>query len=420
MHVGRSWSAAGLALALLCPAAAFAAKTIELVLDASGSMNAALPAGGTRIAAAKSAVETAVAGLPADTTLAFRAYGHQSPREKHDCNDTALLVPFGPVSGSRAAVVQAARGLAARGYTPISRVLRLAAADLKPMSGEKVILLVSDGKETCDADPCATARALKEADASLVIHAIGFEVDSAAKAELTCLAQMTGGSYFDAAGVEGLTKALGAASVQGLAAVQVQGKEPGNLEIKNADLRGHRVRDAVTGAEVGEISSMKSVIRVPPGIYNVTFGNGIWRGVEVRAKGTTTLAPAVLAIEGASMKGHEIRDSETGAELDELSSFRASAPLLPGLYDVTFGGATWRHVRLDGGAKTTLRPGLLEVTGATMNGHGVYDASGAKVGEVSSLGSRIPLPPGSYTVDIGGKRVPFTLAEGQKVVLPGK
>ena len=410
----------GLLIFLTCPVPASAAKTIELVLDASGSMNAALPAGGTRIAAAKSAVEKAVAGLPAETTLAFRAYGHQSPRDKHDCNDTALLVPFGAVSANGAAVTLAAKGLTARGYTPISRVLRLAAADLAPKTGEKVILLVSDGKETCDADPCATARALNEADASLVIHAIGFEVDSAAKAELTCLARATGGSYFDAAGVDGLTKALGAAAVKGFEAVEAQGKEPGNLEIKGADLHGHTVRDAVTGAEVGQISSLKSVVRVPPGIYNVSFGKGLWRGVEVKPKGTTTLAPAHLVIEGASMQGHEIRDSETGAVLDELSSLRSSAPMLPGLYDVAFGGAVWRHVRLDGGAKTTLRPGQLEVSGASFNGHAVYDGAGTKIGDVSSMGSRIPLPPGAYTVDLNGKRVPFTLTEGQRIVLPAK
>lgn len=132
------------------------------------------------------------------------------------------------------------------------------------------------------------------------------------------------------------------------------------------------------------------------------------------------LAPAVLAIEGAAMRGHKVLDSETGAEIDELSAFHASSPLLPGLYDVTFGGALWRNVRLDGGEKTTLRPGQLKVDGAAANGHAVFDASGAKVGEVSAFESRIPLPPGSYSIDLGGKRVPFTLAEGQNLTLSAK
>ncbi|HEX4955024.1 MAG TPA: VWA domain-containing protein [Thermoanaerobaculia bacterium] len=418
------YAALGFAVAaLLAPVATVAAapgKTIELVLDASGSMNARLASGETRIAAAKAAVARVAATLPADTTLALRAYGHRSPREKHDCDDTALLVPFGLLADNRAAVVRAAEGLAARGYTPISRVLRLAAGDLAGKPGEKVIVLVSDGKETCDTDPCATARALKAADVSLVIHAIGFEVDSAARGELACVAQATGGSYFDAAGVDGLATALGQASVRGGEAVAPMSGEPGNLEIKNAEMRGHKVLDAVTGAVVGDISSFRRVIQVPPGVYNVTFGKGLWRGVEVRSGGITVLEPAVLAIEGASMNGHKVLDSETGTVLDELSSFHSTVPFLPGLYDVIFGGAVWRHIRLDGGVTTRLRPGLLEVTGATMNGHKVYDEAGKEVGNVSSMGSRIPLPPGSYSIDLAGRRVPFTLAEGQKVTLSAK
>ncbi|MFN7942862.1 MAG: VWA domain-containing protein [Thermoanaerobaculia bacterium] len=420
MRAVRSRLLVSLVVATFVTSTAFAARTIELILDASGSMNARLPSGDTRIAAAKAAVAQLVATLPPATTLAFRAYGHQSAKEKHDCDDTALLVSFAALSQNGAAISAAAAKIAARGYTPISRVIRLAAGDLAGKPGERVILLVSDGKETCDADPCATAKALKDADASLVVHAIGFEVDSAARAELACVAHATGGSYFDAAGLDGLAKALGEASVHGMEAVKPMGSEPGNLEIQNADMRGHKVTDAATGAEVGEASSFKSLIRVPPGIYNVSFGKGVWRGVEVKPGGKTVLAPAVLAIEGAAMRGHKVLDSETGAEIDELSAFHASSPLLPGLYDVTFGGALWRNVRLDGGEKTTLRPGQLKVDGAAANGHAVFDASGAKVGEVSAFESRIPLPPGSYSIDLGGKRVPFTLAEGQNLTLSAK
>lgn len=75
---------------LICPSAdavadslaASEAKIIELILDASGSMNAKLPGAGSRIEAARTAVEQVVAALSPDTQLAFRVYGHQSPREK--------------------------------------------------------------------------------------------------------------------------------------------------------------------------------------------------------------------------------------------------------------------------------------------------------------------------------------------------
>jgi hypothetical protein len=414
----RPWLLLALLAASASPAVS-ASRTIELILDASGSMNATLPSGETRLAAAKAAVAKIVPTLPGDTTLAFRAYGFQSPRDKHDCDDTALLVPFAAASGNGATVVKAARLLTAQGYTPISRVIRQAAADLATTESgtERVILLVSDGKETCDTDPCATARALKAADASLVIHAIGFEVDSGARGELQCLAAATGGTYLDASGAAGLAEAIGQASVKSMAQVPVEGKEPGNLEIKNANMNGHHVLDAVTGAKVGDISSFQRVIRVPPGIYNIAFGKSLWRGVEVHSKGSTVLDPAVLDIENAAMNGNKVLDSETGAEIVELSSFTHSAALVPGLYDVTFGGTTWRNLRLDGGQKTTLHPGVVVIENAAPSGNKIFDASGKEVAEPSSFGNSVALVPGAYTVLLAGTPKAIVLAEGQRLVL---
>jgi von Willebrand factor type A domain len=406
-------------LLLLLTAVPTQAKNIELILDASGSMNAALGAG-SRITAAKDAVATVVQGLPADTTLAFRAYGHQSPRAQHDCNDTQLLVPFGPLPNVKDRVVGAARSVKAQGYTPISHVLGLAAKDLGQQAGERVIILVSDGKETCDADPCATARALKENDVSLVVHTIGFAVDSAARLELQCVAEKTGGSYHDADSAEGLAKALGLAAVAPMAKVVSPSKEPGNLKIERADLMGHAVVDAVTNVKVGDISSTISTIKVPAGIYNVSFGQGLWRGVEVKAGKLTVLQPASLEIEGASLSGHELRDSETGKVIAQISSIKRTAAVLPGLYDITFGDAVWPGIKLDGGVKTVLKPGRLTVDGAKFEGHGVFDAAGKRIGSVSNMGSTLPLPPGSYSVEIGGKRVAFTLAEGQTMTLSAR
>ncbi len=111
------------------------------------------------------------------TRLALRAYGHQSPTQQKDCQDTAMLVGFAPVAANRAEVVAQAQALQARGYTPITYALTAAAQDIAPEeSGERVVVLVSDGQETCASDPCIAARALAAADAKLVIHTIGFGV----------------------------------------------------------------------------------------------------------------------------------------------------------------------------------------------------------------------------------------------------
>ena len=189
-------------------------RSVALVLDASGSMNAKLADGQTRIDAAKKAVIDLVSRLDSNTRIALRAYGHQSPTQKKDCKDTALLVSFAPLASNRAEVIARAQGLQAHGYTPITHALTAAAGDVATEQGiERVVVLISDGQETCSSDPCVAARALAEADAKLVIHAIGFGVGAAARMQLQCIANVARGSYFDANSTSDLTSVLGKAAL---------------------------------------------------------------------------------------------------------------------------------------------------------------------------------------------------------------
>jgi len=57
------------------------------------------------------------------------------------------------------------------------------------------VVLVSDGRETCRADPCVAAKALAAADVKLVVHTIGLGVDAAARSQLQCIASVVRGSY---------------------------------------------------------------------------------------------------------------------------------------------------------------------------------------------------------------------------------
>ena len=158
------------------PAIAETGRSVVLVLDASGSMNAQLTGGTTRIDAAKDAMASLVGKLAEDSRLAFRGYGPLSPTSKKDCQDSELVVGFDTVANNKAPVLEKKDGIRAQGYTPINLSLQLAAKDLSSEeSAERVVLLVSDGKETCEGDPCATAKALAD---KLVVHTIGFGVDT--------------------------------------------------------------------------------------------------------------------------------------------------------------------------------------------------------------------------------------------------
>ncbi|MFT3888670.1 MAG: VWA domain-containing protein [Arachnia sp.] len=170
-----------------------------VILDASGSMKAD-DAPGLRIDAAKKAVRELVSGLPAGAEVGLIAYGTgtgSSDGEKAaGCKDVKTLVPVGPVD--KAGFLSTVDGITASGYTPIGAALRQAARDL-PQEGPRSIVLVSDGIDTCSPPPpCDVAKEIAGDGVDLVVHAVGFKVDDDARADLTCIADATGGTYADA------------------------------------------------------------------------------------------------------------------------------------------------------------------------------------------------------------------------------
>lgn len=396
---------------------AAAENDIVLVLDASGSMKARLPDGVTRIDAARSAVADLVRNLPANSRLAFRAYGHQSPVQKKDCRDTELLVGFDVVGRNRPAVLERTRAIQAQGFTPITYVLQLAAKDF-PGDGtaSRVIVLVSDGRETCEGDPCATAKALADADARLAVHTIGLGVDAAARFQLRCIASVARGIYADAEDAKQLVDALGKAA----RADPVRKKEvivsdrQGKIRVQGATAYPHDVIDAASGRKITAISAVNPERQVPPGIYNVKFENGVWQGVEVKPGETVVLRPGLLEIHGADLKGHKLLDPETGEPIGEFVAHKNRVPLLPTRFNVVFSRMLWPElVEIKEGATTTLRPGAIKVRSTRPFKAVVKGADGEVVGEVSSAISRIALPPGRYTLVINEQTISVDLREGQ-------
>jgi Mg-chelatase subunit ChlD len=411
-------------------AAAETGRSVALVLDASGSMNAKLPDGTSRIDAAKAAVAGLVAKLAGDTRLALRVYGHQSPTRAKNCQDTQLLVPFGSVEGSKSAVVAAASGIRAQGYTPITLSLKRAAEDLaREAASSRVVVLVSDGRETCAADPCAAAKALAEADAKLVVHTVGLGVDAAARFQLQCIANVARGIYVGAGSTAELAAALGktaeAAPVRKTTEIVV-GATKGKIHIKGAPPAYHEVVDAATGGKVATINTGNpSWVELPPGLYNVKFQNGLWMGVQVKAGATTTLTPGILRIERPDLWGSKLLDPETQEIVGEVRVLNSVA-LLPTRVLVAFGNLhkmQWPEpVDVREGVTTTLRPGSIEVRSASSRTFKavIKSADGQVASEVFSTIPRVALPPGRYTLESDDARSGFVLREGEdvKITLP--
>lgn len=215
MHRSRILAALGtiigLGLALMPPAGA--TEDIDptvVVLDASGSMLQKDVGGQTRMDAAKQATTEFVSEAPKDAQLGLVTYGTgtgSSDAEKEaGCRDITVLAKPGEKPSD--ALKNEVNGLQPRGYTPIGNSL-LKANELLPKDGKRSIVLVSDGIDTCAPPPvCDVAKQLKEQGTDLVVHTIGFMVDDAARAELTCVANVTGGTYADASSKESLKATL--------------------------------------------------------------------------------------------------------------------------------------------------------------------------------------------------------------------
>src|SRR5215213_8562503 len=104
-------------------------RSVLLILDASGSMNAKLPNGETRIAVAQRAIKGVAGFIPAQAQLSLRMYGAQSAARQKNCRDTHSAVPFGPASAGASAITASVDGAKAQGYTPIAYSLEQGAND---------------------------------------------------------------------------------------------------------------------------------------------------------------------------------------------------------------------------------------------------------------------------------------------------
>ena len=175
-----------------------------LVLDASGSMWGQID-GVNKITIARDVVGDIVSDFPADQNLGFVTYGH---RERGQCADIEILV--GPAPGTAAEIVGIVDGLNPRGMTPMTDAVITAAQALRHTEQAATVILVSDGIETCNPDPCAAARALEEAGVDFTAHVIGFDVRGEADAllQMQCIAEETGGRFLTADNAQELNEAL--------------------------------------------------------------------------------------------------------------------------------------------------------------------------------------------------------------------
>jgi Ca-activated chloride channel homolog len=159
-------SALGLAALVAAPASATSEiaaqpnciKDAMLVFDASGSMTGM--GFGERTVRRIEQVQRALASVLPDVApmrnLGLIVFG---PGSRQACENVELRLTPGP--NSAASIMSEVNGLQPYGQTPLAAAVGAAAEALDYRERPAVIVLLTDGEETCRGEPCTLARELK-------------------------------------------------------------------------------------------------------------------------------------------------------------------------------------------------------------------------------------------------------------------
>lgn len=201
-----------------------------IVFDASGSMAGMSRTGvrKSRIDQVREALQDILPRVEDFRHIGLMVYG--SGEDSNSCRNIDLR--FSPIPKSARRIIGEVNALVPSGNTPLTESVRQAAEILKFREKEAVIVLLTDGEETCGGQACPLARQLRKEAFDLTIHVIDYTIrDPYGKRsgfKSQCLVKETGGVYVPVESKEELVRAF--RKVLGCALV-TQSRAPKNLEL---------------------------------------------------------------------------------------------------------------------------------------------------------------------------------------------
>lgn len=277
---------------------------ILFVLDASGSMQAEWE-GETRMEIARRVLSEQLNTLRGKPNLevGLRVYGHQYDRAQRNCTDSRLEVPFGVNNFGKIATKLAA--ISPRGTTPIAYSLEKAANDFpEDRNSRNVIIMITDGIESCDGDPCAISIALQKKHIFLRPFVIGLGLELKYQKAFECM-----GRFYNAQSTTEFTEIIQDALQQtlGRTTVTVELQDRNGMSVEKDvnmsfintvtgetlyDIIHYRdQRDITDTLEIDAILTYNLVINtVPPVVKrNIVFKGGRHNSIPVKTPQGTLL-----------------------------------------------------------------------------------------------------------------------------------
>ena len=183
-----------------------------IVFDASGSMAGNTVQGlfsdKTRIDEVRKALGEVLPGVTKFRKVGLITYG---PGPYGQCN---VDLAFPPIPNAADRIMSVVNALNPAGKTPLTEAVRQAAEVLDYKTEKGVVVLVTDGEETCGGAPCDLGKFLKANSRALTVHVIGYQLTgfswtgAESILDVQCLAEETGGLYISAKNRDDLVKAF--------------------------------------------------------------------------------------------------------------------------------------------------------------------------------------------------------------------
>lgn len=175
-----------------------------IVFDASGSMGTTdyalkIP----RITRLKKSLAHVVPEVAPVRRLGLIVYGEGA----YD-NCGAIKLHMKPTANAADQLLDIVGSINPRGRTPLTESVRQAAEVLNYTEQQAVVVLVTDGEETCNGDPCAMGAHLEKSGRDLTVHVIGYREGESEYFKARCIADATGGKYYSVSTEDQLIDAL--------------------------------------------------------------------------------------------------------------------------------------------------------------------------------------------------------------------
>ena len=173
-----------------------------IVFDASGSMSGMMRTGvrESRIDRVRKALEIVLPQIERHRRLGLIVYGPEfdvAYQSRAQCDNINLR--FAPIANAATRIISEVKELVPSGVTPLTAAIRQAAETLNFRDRPAVIVLFTDGQETCGGAPCASVDNLLRQARALRIHVINYAVRDPFGIKQpfgsTCIAERSGGIY---------------------------------------------------------------------------------------------------------------------------------------------------------------------------------------------------------------------------------